>query len=97
MRPIRVTGVVGTSPPVPLDVYTIGTANAMLETAAATTQQIQYTLDDVYNIAPGSLKWVNVGAAGGNLAVPIPSGARAIQCLNMLIADILVVSQQGIV
>lgn len=97
MRPIRVTGVVGTSPSVPLDTYTIGTANAILETAAATTQQLQYTLDDVYNIASGSLKWTNVGAAGGNVAVPIPAGARAIQCLNMLVADILVLSQQGII
>lgn len=96
MRPIRVTGVTGTSVVVPLDVYTIGTANAILETGTPGTQQIQYTLDDVFNpaITP---KWTNTTATGQNAAVAIPSGARGVQCINMIPADTLVVSQQGII
>lgn len=97
MRPIRVTGVTGSSVAVPLDVYTIGTANAVIESGTATTQQVQYTLDDPFTIAAGSLVWTNTGTAGLNAAVAIPSGARAVRGTNMIPADTLVVSQQGII
>jgi hypothetical protein len=96
MRPIRLTGVTGNSQAVPLDVYTIGTANAIIESGTATTQQIQYTLDDPFTIAAGSLVWTNTATPGLNAAVAIPSGARAIRGTNMIPADTLVVSQQGI-
>lgn len=96
MRPIRQTGVVGTSAIVPLDVYTIGTANAILETGTPGTQQIQYTLDNVFDptITPA---WTNTATTGQNAAVAIPSGARAVRCTNMIAADTLVVSQQGVI
>lgn len=96
MRPIRVTGVTGNSVPVPLDVYTIGIASAIIESGTATTQQLQYTLDNVFDatITPA---WTNTAAAGLNAAVQIPSGARAVRGTNLIPADTLVVSQQGII
>lgn len=97
MRPIRSTGNVGNGVPIPLDVYTIGLANAIIESAAVTTQQMQYTLDDPYNPPVGGLVWTNTATPGANAAVAIPSGARAVRGTNLLIADTVVVSQQGII
>lgn len=97
MRPIRITGVTGSSVPVPLDVYTIGTANAIIESGTATTQLLQYTLDDPYAIAAGSLTWTPTAATGLNAATAIPPGARAVRAINLIPADVLVVSQQGII
>lgn len=96
MRPIRITGVTGNSVPVPLDVYTIGTANAIIETAGAAAQ-LQYTLDDPFTIAAGSLVWTNTAGTGRNAATAIPPGARAVQATGLVPADILVVSQQGVI
>ena len=95
MRPVRITGVTGTSPIVPLDVYTIGTANAIVVTGGATAQ-LQYTLDDVFNTAI-TPTWTNTTGTGRNAAQSIPSGARGVQCINMVNADVLTVSQQGII
>ncbi len=95
MRPIRVTGITGASGPIPLDVYTIGTANAIIETAGVAAQ-LQYTLDDPFTIAAGSLVWTNTAGTGRNAAQAIPSGARAVQATGLVAGDVLVVSQQGI-
>lgn len=96
MRPIRVTGVTGNSVPVPLDVYTIGIANAIIESGTATTQLLQYTLDDPFNPPAGGLVWTPTTATGLNAATQLPSGARAVRAINLIPADTLVVSQQGI-
>lgn len=95
MRPIRVTGVTGNSVTVPLDVYTIGITSAIIESGTPTTQQLQYTLDDVFNTSIVPV-WTNTTATGLNAAVQIPSGARGVRGTNMIPADTLVVSQQGI-
>lgn len=95
MRPIRITGVTGTSQIVPLDVYTIGTANAIIETAGVAAQ-LQYTLDDVFNPAITPV-WTNTTGTGRNAAQAIPSGARGVQATGLVAADVLVVSQQGII
>lgn len=96
MRPIRVTGVTGTSPPVPLDVYSISTAAVALETAAAGAQ-MQYTVDNVFDLTL-TLVWFNLGAVAASvpLVAQAPIGARAIRCTGMIPADVLVVSQQSI-
>jgi hypothetical protein len=96
MRPIRVTGATGNSVTVPLDVYTIGIANAIIESGTPTTQQVQYTLDDVFNLAITPV-WTNTTATGLNAAVQLPSGARGVRAINLIAADTLVVSQQGII
>lgn len=97
MRPIRSTGQVGNGLTIPLDVYTIGTANAIIESGTPTTQQLQYTLDDPFNPPTGGLTWTNTTATGLNAATALPSGARAVRGINLIAADTVVVSQQGII
>jgi hypothetical protein len=97
MRPIRITGVTGTSVTVPLDVYCISPASVAIETAAAGAQ-LQYTLDDVFNpaITPA---WFNLGAAAAaapGVSAQAPSGARGVRCTGMIAADVLSVSQQSV-
>jgi hypothetical protein len=90
MRPIRVTGVVGTSPPVPLDVYTNNGAAQVSLSGAGT---LQVTIDDVYTVAAPS--WVAPAAAAVNGIFSIPPGTRAVRATGMAAPDVLVVSQQG--
>lgn len=96
MRPVRVTGVTGTSTVIPLDVYCISPALISLETTGSGAQ-LQFTIDDVFNagITP---TWTNAGAvsAGANIVSATPSGARGVRCTGMVPADVLVVSQQSI-
>ncbi len=96
MRPVRITGVTGTSVPVPLDVYAISQASAIIETAG-TGEQMQYTLDNIFDttITP---QWINLGAAAAaaNVTATAPVGTRAIRCTGMVPADVLTVSQQSI-
>lgn len=96
MRPIRLTGITGTSVTVPLDVYCISPATVVIETTG-TGEQLQYTADDVFNLAitPG---WNNLGsaAAGSTVAAQSPPGARGVRCTGMVPADVLAVSQQSI-
>ncbi len=96
MRPVRITGVTGTSVPVPLDVYDTSTASVAIETGAAGAQ-LQYTLDNVFDTTL-TLKWENLGAAaaGADVVAQAPIGARAVRCTGMVAADTLVVSQQGL-
>lgn len=96
MRPVRQTGVTGTSQVVPLDVYCMQPASAVIETVAAGAQ-MQYTLDDVFNLAITPV-WNNLGAAaaGAPVFAQAPAGARGLRCTTMVPADVLVVSQQSI-
>lgn len=96
MRPVRVTGVTGTSPVIPLDVNSIAQGSAAYETAAAGAQ-MQVTYDDVFNAAITPV-WINLGAvlASAPIAVVIPNGARGIRATGMIPADVLTVSQQSI-
>lgn len=96
MRPIRITGVTGTSVTVPLDVYCVSPASAIIETTG-TGEQLQYTLDDVFNSAI-TPQWINLGAAaaGASVTATAPSGARGVRCTGMVSADVLTVSQQSI-
>jgi len=78
-------------------VYTIGQATAIIESGTPTTQVLQYTVDDPFTIAAGSLVWTAVpGGSGLNAIVSIPLGARAVRGINLLAADTVVVSQSGI-
>jgi aminopeptidase N len=96
MRPIRVTGVTGVSVPVPLDVYTVGPGTQVyFNTAGAPTLTV--TLDNVFDLTI-TPKWVAPpAAANANGVFTIPPGYRAVQGNGMVPADVLVVSQQGII
>jgi hypothetical protein len=96
MRPVRITGVTGTSVPVPLDVYAISTAAAAIETTGSAAQ-MQYTIDNVFDLTITPV-WFNLGAvaAGAAVVAETPVGARAVRCTGMVPADVLVVSQQSI-
>lgn len=95
MRPIRNTGAVGTGVTIPVDVYNIQPASAIIESGTPTTQALQYTLDDVFNtsITPA---WTATTATGLNAATQLPAGARAVRGINLLAADTVVVSQSSI-
>lgn len=94
MRPIRVTGVAGTSAPVPLDTYATSGASAFLSSAGAPTLEI--TLDNVFDstIVP---VWFAPAAAAANAISVLPVGTRAVRGVGMIAADVLRVSQQGII
>lgn len=96
MRPIRITGVTGTSVPVPLDTYSPSPASVVIETTAAGAQ-MQFTTDNVFDTTI-TAQWQNLGAAaaGASVAAVAPMGARAVRCTTMVPADVLSVSQQGI-
>lgn len=91
MRPIRVTGVVGTSPTIPLDVYATGATTQVTLSGAGVLQQ---TISNVFDptFAPN---WVNAAAAVGGLYT-IPAGIRALRATGMAAPDVLEVSQQGL-
>lgn len=97
MRPVRITGVTGTSAVIPLDTYTTSQGSAAYETAGAGAQ-MQVTYDDVYNPAITPV-WLNLGAAlaSAPIAANIPYGARGLRATGMVPADVLVVSQQSTV
>lgn len=94
MRPIRVTGVTGNSPPVPLDVYAEG-VQTLVNFVTAGAPTLQYTLDNVFDLTL-AIQWVAAPAAVAGVYT-IPSGVRAVRGQAMVAADVLVVSQQGIV
>ena len=96
MRPIRNTGAVGNGVTIPLDVYNIQPASAIIESAAPATQQLQYTLDDVFNPPAGGITWTNTATSGLNAALQLPAGARAVRGTNLVAADVVVVSQSSI-
>lgn len=89
MRPVRVTGITGTSQWVPIDTYSPDRATALITGAGA----IEYTLDNVFDtsITPQVVVLTLVGGVG-----TAPPGARALRGTGMAPADILTVSQQGI-
>lgn len=94
MRPVRVTGVTGTSAPVPLDVYApAAQAQVLLTSAGAPTLEV--TLSNVFDltIAP---TWKAPPVATANTLVTLPQGTRAVRALGMVPADVLEVSQQAI-
>jgi hypothetical protein len=89
MRPIRITGVTGTSTWVPLDTYSPAAAAMSLSGGGAA----QYTLDNPFDttITPVA---VALTLTGGGALVPL--GARAVRATGMAGADVLTVSQQGL-
>lgn len=91
MRPIRITGVTGTSSWVPLETYSAGQASVML---SAGTGTVDYTDDNVFDtsITP-TAKPVTLTALAG----VVPPGARAVRGVGLAPSDILTVSQQGII
>jgi hypothetical protein len=96
MRPVRITGVTGTSVPVPLDTYALSPASVVIETTG-TGEQLQFTTDNVFDTTI-TAQWQNLGAAAAaaSVATVAPMGARAVRCTGMVPADVLSVSQQGI-
>ena len=97
MRPIRVTGVTGTSVPVPLDVYaSVGGVIAQVTFVTAGAPALQVTLDNVFDLTI-TPQWVAADAADATTKFyAIPAGVRAVRGTGMVPADVLVVSQQGI-
>lgn len=97
MRPVRVTGVTGTSAVIPLDVYSLAPGVQVALETSGTGAQMQYTPDNVFDstITP---VWFNLGSAsaGANVIAQTSPGARAVRCTGMVSADTLVVSEQGI-
>jgi hypothetical protein len=91
MRPIRITGITGTSPPVPLDVYVTDSKTVATLTGAGA---VQMTIDDIFNLSITPF-W-NAAPAAVNGLYDIPEGVRAIQATGMAPADVFVISQQGI-
>jgi hypothetical protein len=91
MRPVVITGVTGTSQWVPIDTYAPDTAAVSSNVAALT---VEYTLDNVFDlsITPQPV----AGALVANI-LSLPRGARAVRGTGMVPANIMTVSQQGIV
>lgn len=96
MRPIRVTGVTGVSVPVPLDVYSEGQQTVVdMQTAGAAVPQI--TADNVFDLSI-VITWRAAPVKDATTGLYfIPSGIRAVRGSGMVPADVLVVSQQGII
>ena len=95
MRPIRVTGITGNSPIVPLDVYAEGPVAALMNMVGGVGVP-QMTTDSPYDVAAGSITWANAPAAV-NGVVTIPAGIRAIRATGMAPTDVMVVSQPGLI
>lgn len=95
MRPVTITGVTGNSVAIPLDAYiSAGQALASFQTAGAPA--LQTTLDDVFNTDAANINWQNMDAPASGPYI-IPQGTRAIRGTGMVAADVLTVSQQGII
>jgi hypothetical protein len=89
MRPVRVTGVVGTSAWVPIDTYSPAQANVTLTGAGA----VEITIDNVFDTSITPAPIVLTLVSGGAV---VPPGVRAVRATGMAAPDILTVSQQGI-
>lgn len=95
MRPIRVTGVTGTSQAVPLDVYATA-PNDQVWFVTSGTPGLQVTLDNVFDstVTP---QWNSADAADATTKIfQIPRGVRAVRGTGMVSADVLVVSPGGL-
>lgn len=90
MRPVRLTGVTGTSLWVPLDTYSPARAGCASNQAAL---GVEYTYDNVFDATPAPQVIAGALTAG---VFAIPEGVRAIRGIGMVPADVLTVSQQGI-
>lgn len=90
MRPVRITGVTGTSVWVPLDTYSPDGASVSSSVAALA---IEYTLDNVFDlsIVPQPIAGVLVANF-----LTLPKGTRAVRGTGMAPADVMIVSQQGL-
>lgn len=93
MRPVRITGITGISPPVPLDVYDTSLATAFLASAAAPVLQI--TFDNVFDLSL-TINWVAAPTPAANTVSTLPAGTRGVRATGMIPADVLTVSQQGL-
>jgi hypothetical protein len=101
MRPIRITGITGNSPPVPLDVYVTDSKTLARMTGvggAIGTGVIEMTLDDPFDLTltPTWLTAPMLAKAPGSGLTDIPEGIRAIRGTGMVPTDTLIISQQGI-
>jgi hypothetical protein len=93
MRPVRVTGITGNSPPVPLDVYDTSAATVILASAGAPALQITY--DNIFD-STLTINWIAAPTPGPNVTSLMPLGTRAVRGTGMVPADVLTVSQQGL-
>jgi hypothetical protein len=90
MRPVRITGVTGTSQWVPLDTYSPAVASVTSNVAAL---GVEYTMDNVFDttITPTPIASALVGGV-----LTLPPGTRAVRGTGMVGANVMTVSQQGI-
>lgn len=91
MRPVRITGVTGTSQWIPLDTYSPAQAVVTSDVAALA---VEWTADNVFDTTITPVPVAGALAAG---TFTLPPGARAVRGTGMAPADVMVVSQQGIV
>ncbi len=90
MRPVRITGVVGTSQWVPIDAYT---PNRAVVTSTVAALAIEWTADNVFD---ASITPTPIAAALVAGSFQLPEGARAVRGTGMAAPDVMTVSQQGI-
>ena len=90
MRPVRITGVTGTSNWVPLDTYSPARAGVSSNQA---TLAVEYTFSDVFDTSV-TPQVIASALVGGVLA--LPEGCRAVRGTGLVPADVMTVSQQGI-
>lgn len=90
MRPVRITGVTGTSVWVPIDTYSPAAAGVSSNVA---TLAVEYTMDNVFDLSITPVPIVGV-LVGGVLVLPV--GTRAVRGTGMVGANVMTVSQQGI-
>ena len=91
MRPVQITGITGTSPLVPLDVYATASVTQVTLSGAG---QLQYTITNVFDPTL-TIAWVNAPVAVNGFYT-VPAGIRGVRATGMSAADVLTVSQQGI-
>lgn len=89
MRPVRITGVTGTSTWVPIDTYSPALASVSSNVA---TLAVEYTMDNVFDLSITPVPVVSALVGG---VLTLPAGTRAVRGTGMVGANIMVVSQQG--
>lgn len=94
MRPVRITGVTGTSVPVPLDVYSTA-SKTLAYFGGSGTPGLEFTIDNVFDssVVP---KWFPLAVDATLGVFVLPQGTRAVRGTGMAPDDTLVISEQGL-
>lgn len=90
MRPVRITGVTGTSVWVPIDTYSPAKCGVQLIGGAGA---VQFTLDNPFDL---TVTPTGIALTLTATYAEVPTGARAVRGTGLVPTDVLMVSQQGI-